>query len=73
MVHNSNNNNFICGGISLFFHQSFVRETGKNFYFFAFDRTHTIYVVFQSRGFYDVPRVLIADARSFQGFAAVLD
>ena len=23
----------------------------------AFDRTHTIYVVFQSRGFYDVPRV----------------
>ena len=23
----------------------------------AFDRTHTISVVFQSRGFYDVPRV----------------
>ena len=37
----------------------------------AFDRTHTIYVVFQSRGFYDVPRVLIAGARSFQAFAAI--
>ena len=31
----------------------------------AFDRTDTIYVVFQSRGFYNVPLVLIADARSF--------
>ena len=30
---------------------------------FAFDRTHTIYVIFQFRVFYDVPRVLIADAR----------
>ena len=30
--------------------------------FFAFDRTFPIYVVFHSRGFYDVPRVLIADA-----------
>ena len=36
----------------------------------AFDRTHT---VFRSRGFYDVPRVLLADARSFQALAAVLD
>ena len=35
----------------------------------AFDRTHTIYVVFQFRGFYDVPRVFIADARPFQVFA----
>ena len=33
---------------------------------FAFNRTHTIYVVFHSRGFYDVPRVFIVDARSFQ-------
>ena len=33
---------------------------------FGFDSTHTIYVVFQSRRFYDVPRVLISDARSFQ-------
>ena len=40
---------------------------------FAFDRTHTIFVVFQSRGFYDVPWVLIADARSFQALAAILD
>ena len=35
--------------------------------------THTIYVVFQSRRFYDVPRVLFADAKSFQGLAAILD
>ena len=34
---------------------------------------HIIYVVFHSRGFYNVPRVLIADARSFQTLAAVLD
>ena len=40
---------------------------------FAFDRTHTIDVVFHSRGFYDVQRVLIADARSFQALAAILD
>ena len=26
---------------------------------------HTVYVVVQSRGFYDVPRALIADARFF--------
>ena len=39
----------------------------------ALDRTHTIYVVFQSRGFYDVPRVLIGDAKSFQALAATLD
>ena len=26
-----------------------------------------------SHGFYDVPRVLIANARSFQAFAAILD
>ena len=38
-----------------------------------FDRTHAIDVVFQSRGFYDVSRVLIADARSFQVFAAILN
>ena len=36
-------------------------------------RKHTIYVVFYSRGFHDVPRVLIADARSFQALAAILD
>ena len=40
---------------------------------FAFNRTHTIYVVFQFRGFYDVPRVLIMDATSFQALAAILD
>jgi len=39
----------------------------------AFDRTHTIYIVFQPRGFYDVLRVLIADVRSFQALAAILD
>ena len=39
----------------------------------AFERTHTIYVVFHSRGFYDVPRVLITDARSFEVFSAILD
>ena len=39
----------------------------------AFDSTHTIYVVFQSRGLNDVPRGLIADARLFQAIAAILD
>ena len=34
---------------------------------------HTIYVVFQSYGSYDVPRISITDARSFQAFAAILD
>ena len=43
-----------------------------DYQFFAFERTHNICVVFESRGFYDVPRVLIADARSFQAFAAML-
>ena len=41
--------------------------------FIAFDRKHTIYVAFHSCGFYDVPRVLIADARSFQALATILD
>ena len=40
---------------------------------FAFKRTHTIYVVFHSRGCYDVPRVFIVDARSFQALATILD
>jgi len=31
------------------------------------------YVIFRSRGFYDVPRVLIAYARWFQALAAILD
>ena len=39
----------------------------------AFDRKRSIYVVFPSRGFYEVPRVLIAAARSFQALAAILD
>ena len=39
----------------------------------AFDKTHIIYVVFQSPGFYDVQRVLIADARPFLVLAATLD
>ena len=43
------------------------------FSFFTFDRVHPIYMVFHSRGFYDVPRVLIADSRSFQALAAILD
>ena len=30
--------------------------------------THTIYVVFNSRGFHDVPLLLIADARPFKAF-----
>ena len=32
----------------------------------AFDRTHTVYVVFHFCGFYALPRVLITDARSFR-------
>ena len=39
----------------------------------AFDRIHSIYVAFHCRRFCDVPRVLIADARSFQALAAILD
>ena len=42
-------------------------------YIVAFDRTHTIDLIFHSRGFYDVPRVLIADATSFKALAAILD
>ena len=38
----------------------------------AFKRMHTNYVVFHSRVFYDVPRVLIAYAMSFQALAAIL-
>ena len=41
--------------------------------FVAFDIMHNIYVVFHSRGFYYVPRVLISDARSFQSLAAIFD
>ena len=41
--------------------------------FIAFDRTRTIYVVFQSCGFYHVSRVLIVDARSFQALATIWD
>ena len=41
---------------------SFLRSTGR-----------TLFTFFHSRGFYDVPRVLIADARSFQALAAILD
>ena len=40
---------------------------------FVFDRTHSIYVIFQSCGFHDAPRVLIVDASSFQAFTAILD
>ena len=39
----------------------------------AFDRTYTISVNFQPRGFYDVPRVFIENARAFQALAAILD
>ena len=39
----------------------------------AFNRTHTIYVVFQSCWFYDALRVLIADGGSIQAFATILD
>ena len=39
----------------------------------AFDRTHTVSLVFRSRGSYDVPRVLLAGTRSFQALTAVLD
>ena len=34
---------------------------------------HTVYVVFQSHGFYEVPRISITDARSFHAFAAILE
>ena len=40
---------------------------------FTFDKTHTTYVLLQSHGFYDVPCVLIADARSYQALAAIFD
>ena len=40
---------------------------------FTFDERHTTYVVLQSHGFYDVPWVLIADARSYQALAAIFD
>ena len=53
-----------------------IRNTGRNRYHllhkqhwvFTFDRTLTIDVVFEFCGFYDVSRILIADASSFQGF-----
>ena len=38
----------------------------------TFGTTHTINDVFQSCRFYDVPRVLIADAMSSQALAAIL-
>ena len=43
------------------------------FYYYVRQKAYYIYVVFHSRGFFDVPRVLIADARSFQALAAILD
>ena len=36
-------------------------------------RKHTVYVIFHSSGFYDVLRLLFADARSFQALAAIFD
>ena len=39
----------------------------------ALDRMHTVHADFYSSGFYDVPRVLISDARSFQALAPILD
>jgi len=41
--------------------------------YFHLTETRTIYILFQSRGFYNVPWVLIADARSFQALSAILD
>ena len=41
--------------------------------FVALDRTHIVYVVFNSHRFYDVPRVLIANVTPFKGLAAILD
>ena len=38
----------------------------------AFDRSHTIYV-FKSRGFNDVPLVLIADSRSFLALGSIFN
>ena len=49
--------------------QRFINATS----FIVFDRMHTIYIVFHSSWFYDVPQVLIADARSFQALPAILD
>ena len=37
------------------------------------NRTHTIYVVFHCCEFYDVPRVLVADATSFQAALFVVN
>ena len=48
-------------------------EALVSLFFVAFNRTPTIYVIFQSLGFYNVVRVLIVDARSFQAFATILD
>ena len=39
----------------------------------VFERMHTISIVFHSREFYDVPWVLIADAKSFQALTTNLD
>ena len=39
----------------------------------AFERTRTIYVAFHSRGFYDVPRILIRMLGHFLALAAILD
>ena len=41
--------------------------------YFHLKETRTVYILFQSRGFYNVPWVLIADARSFQALSASLD
>ena len=50
-----------------------ITTDGKQKGLIAFDRTHYIYVIFQSRKFYDVPRVLIPAVRSFQALATILN
>ena len=47
---------------SNWFTRSIVKRYG--FIIIALDRTHTIYFVFQSSGFYNIPRVLIAEVIS---------
>ena len=50
-----------------------LHSIAQNGTLIVFNGMHTIYIVFHSRGFYDVPRILIVDGRSFQALAAILD
>ena len=62
--------------IEIFSKINFLRVRSRvQVIFIAFDRVQNIFVVFHSREFYDIPRVLIADAtsRSFEALAAMCE